>query len=279
MSSLFQAINAISANGNKKPSKLSLRNVKLSRFSYKEIPNKTYNAFGVYKVCNEEDIELFRQTSNNQENFRHLLKTLINDEQYTLATETKIELYMLLLKYIFDKCSNILDTEICVIVSIFWDLLQYSFKKYGKQGIFDFFKKLIIRFSMDRPPKQIGILTKQTVEQITDFYIVNIYTKFEFYSYMLSNNEDVEIINKDMFEISLPHSLSLDMAVEIFPRNAKILKQYTENRKPKSELEKKIETILEFEREKLDTKLDLMFAKQDEVFNKKVEEVVLKKKK
>ena len=69
------------------------------------------------------------------------------------------------------------------------------------------------------------------------------------------------------------------MAIETLPRNVKILKQYTENRKPKSDLEKKIEMILEFEREKLDSKLEEKFAAQDAVFNKKLDEILSKKKK
>jgi len=60
--------------------------------------------------------------------------------------------------------------------------------------------------------------------------------------------------------------------------SAKILKPYYENKKPKSELEQKIEAILEFERERLDKVLEAKFSQQDEAFNKKVEELVKKKK-
>ena len=62
------------------------------------------------------------------------------------------------------------------------------------------------------------------------------------------------------------------------PRNAKILRQYFESHRPKTELEQKIEMVLEFERDKLDKKMEKIFQEQDSDFNAKIEELLKKKK-
>ena len=60
--------------------------------------------------------------------------------------------------------------------------------------------------------------------------------------------------------------------------DAKILRQYFESHRPKTELEQKIEMVLEFEREKLDKKMEKIFKEQDDDFNAKIEELFKKKK-
>ena len=59
--------------------------------------------------------------------------------------------------------------------------------------------------------------------------------------------------------------------------NTKILSQYFESHRPKTELEQKIEMIFEFEREKLDKKMEKIFEEQDTEFNSKVKELPKKK--
>ena len=73
--------------------------------------------------------------------------------------------------------------------------------------------------------------------------------------------------------------MDIEMGEETLPRQNKILKNYYENKRPKTELEQKIELVLDFERERLDKILQEKFHEQDEVFNKKVEELLSKKKK
>jgi hypothetical protein len=96
--------------------------------------------------------------------------------------------------------------------------------------------------------------------------------------YMLTKNKEIQLSDKEIFDVKLPHVLSLEMASEILPRNSKILRQYTENKKPKTELEQKIEQVLEFEREILYKKMEEVFTIQDQNFNKKLEELLKKKK-
>jgi hypothetical protein len=234
--------------------------------------------FGVFSICTEDDIDFLRSIYKEKDNIRKNIKNMIMGDD-GLKSKTRVEIYSLLTEFLFDKCPGIQNIEVCAIYSIFWDTLRLSFKKNSKRAIFENFKRGVIKHSMDRPPLQIGILAKQTVEKLTTFFVDTIFSRFEHFKYMLSKNKEVEIVNKDMFEISLPHILNLEMAIEALPRNLKILKQYTENRKPKSDLEKKIEIILDFERERLDLKLDDKFSKQDKVFNTKVDDLISKKKK
>ena len=76
----------------------------------------------------------------------------------------------------------------------------------------------------------------------------------------------------------MPKVEDLSLGNEIIPRNAKILRQYFESHRPKTELEQKIEMVLEFEREKLDKKMEKIFQEQDNDFNAKIEELFKKKK-
>ena len=74
------------------------------------------------------------------------------------------------------------------------------------------------------------------------------------------------------------HLLKNSEATEVLPRNSKILRQYFESRRPKTELEQKIEIVLDFERNRLDKQMEKIFAEQDEVFKNKVDELLKKKK-
>ena len=235
--------------------------------------------FGVFALCSEDDVDYLKSIYKDKEKLRENLKNMIVALDEKLKSVTKTTLFCLLTDFLFEKCKEIKNIEICSIYSIFWDTMRLSFRKHSKKEIFDFFKKSIIRHSMDRPPYQIGILTKETIDKITNFFVDNIYMRFELLKYMMCKKKNIEVVNKDLLEIKLPHILDLDLAVETNPRKIKILKQYTENRKPKTELEQKIEMILDLERENLDKKLDDKFAIQDQVFNKKIEELIGKKKK
>jgi hypothetical protein len=234
--------------------------------------------FGVFSLCSQEDIDYLRSIYKDKDSLRtNIALMLVIQDTRNLKSITRVEIISLLTEFLFDKCDGINNIEICALYSIFWETLNLSFKKNSNQAIYSHFRKLIVRHAMDRPPYQIGILTKSTIEKISIFYIDNIYSRYNILSYMLKKNKAMEIVNKDMFEVRQPHVLNLAMAIETLPRNVKILKQYTENKKPKSDLEKKIEMILEFEREKLDVKLEEKFVLQDQVFNKKLDEILAKK--
>jgi hypothetical protein len=237
------------------------------------------NNFQVFLICDENNIEYLNTTYKNKPKLREEIKNMIDqNEENDLKSTTKIEMFCLLTEYIFEKCQGITKIEICTIYMIFYETLQLSFRKNSKVKIFNFFKEKLIKFSVDKPPFQIGILSKSTIGKIADFFIENIFKRFEFIKYLLTNNKDIEIYNTEIFQMNLPHVLDLEMASEILPRNVKFLKQYTENKKPKTELEQKIEQVLEFQREILDKKMEEVFAVQDQNFNKKLDELLKKKK-
>jgi len=236
------------------------------------------NNFKVFSICSEDDVEYLKSIRDISE-LRENIKHMIQFPDQNLKSITRVELFCLLTRFLFDKCTDITNLEICTIYSIFYNILTLSFRKNSKFMIVNNFKRLVIEHSMNRPPFQIGILAKVTVEKITDFFINNIYKRFEFLKYMLTKKKNVEVCNKYLFEVKLPHVLDLQIGNETIARNIKILKQYLDNRKPKSEIEQKIELILDLERNKLDKKLEETFTNQDEIFNKKLEELLSKKKK
>ena len=131
---------------------------------------------------------------------------------------------------------------------------------------------------MDRFSSQIGILRKETYYLMTNFFVDVISRRFHMLHYTLTSKIDIDIDSREIISYNLPKVEDLSEGTEILPRNAKILRQYFESRRPKTELEQKIEIVLEFERDKLDQKMDKIFAEQDAEFNEKVDELLKKKK-
>jgi hypothetical protein len=236
-----------------------------------------YN-FHVFVVSTEDNIDYLFTIYKDMDKLREHLRNMMQIYDDRLKSVTKIELFCLLVEYLLEQCVQCTKIEICAVLSIFWETLRLSFRKKSKKEIYNFFKEKIIKLSVNRPPLQLGVLSKYTVEKIADFFIENIYKKFEFLRYMMSKDKKIDLFNKEIFEIQFPHVLPLDMATEIYPRSIKFLKQYTENKKPKTDLELKIEHILEIEREILDKKMEDEFIKQDQVFNKKLDDLLKKKK-
>ncbi len=206
------------------------------------------------------------------EQFRVFLDFL----EYNTKSESIIEIFVNLLDFCVKN--NFSNLEICAIYSIYYQTLNLSFLTQGKVEIFNFFKNLLIKHSMDRPPYQIGIFKKANMELIVDYFIENVYKKFELLKFLLTNKQNIEIVNTELMSISFPHVLGLEFGQEILPRQMKILKQYYENKRPKSEFEQKVEMIMEFERDVLDKNLEIQFKKQDEEFQKKLEDLTKKKK-
>jgi len=235
--------------------------------------------FQIFSVCDENSVDYLHSIYKNKTKLREHLGFMIDENNPSdLNSTTKIELFCLLTEYIFEKCIAINKIEICTIYLIFYETFKLSLQLNSKIQIFNFFRDNLMKFSVDRPPNQIGILSKSTIEKVADFFIHNILKRFELMKYMLTKNEEIELSDKEILEIKFPHVLSLEMASEILPRNSKILRQYTENKKPKTELEQKIEQVLEFEREIMDKKMEEIFSLQDQNFNKKLEELLKKKK-
>jgi len=242
----------------------------------KELFYKIAENFEVFSSCGEEDIRFLKTMQSNKNELRKNIRIMFKNNPKTIKSSPKIEMIFLLIDFCFKN--DFEEIEICALLTIFKELFSLSFRRNTKMDFFNKFKHLVLKHAMDRPPHQIGIFNKKTVEKITDFFIENIYKRYELLTYLLTKNKFLELENKELLDIRMPHVLDLDLAQECLPRSYKILKQYTENRKPKTEMEQKIEAVLEFEREKLDVYLEGKFESQDEEFNKKIEEMMKKKK-
>ena len=245
---------------------------------------KFVNRFDAFLILNIDDIDILRRDFPEKKKIRTFLKKRIqtlfskyNEIDYELEIDTKIEILIILTELCLNN--NIDDLEICTIFSIFWKTLELSFRKYNRREVFDYFKKSLIVCSMDRPPYQINIFKKETLQILSDFFIDKVYKKFELLRHLLTKKDNVIIENLDMTVSRLPHILDLSLGTEISSKSIKILKSYTQSRKAKTELDAKIEQVVDFEREILDKLLEEKFAEQDHIFNKKLDELLTKKKK
>lgn len=229
--------------------------------------------FNLFMICTEDDIDTLR---NNKQFLRQNIRKLLCINEDKLDDVTLVEIFNHLLEFSFRN--NLTNLEICTTLKLFWETLNLLTYRRPKNEVFDFFNLNLMKYAMDRFYYKLGVFKKETVYALIEYFIETIYKRYELLLYTMTTRVNLEILNKDMFDLKLPRIALLDSGIETIPRNLKILKQYSESRRPKTELEQKIETILEFERDMLDKMMEDKFIKQDEVFNKKVEELFTKKK-
>ena len=240
-----------------------------------KIADKNFHVFDVVSI---KDIETIQKLYPRKEMIRDLIKSKISTKgtQIKLPEKISIEVFLLLSEFCIKN--NIEHLESCALFKIISDVLKLFAKKLNKSEIYENFKKFVLTFSMNRFSAQIGILKKETVYLITDFFIDVIYRRFNMIHYCLTNKDSITLQTRESISYDLPKVEDLSLGNEIIPRNAKILRQYFESHRPKTELEQKIEMVLEFEREKLDKKMEKIFQEQDNDFNAKIEELFKKKK-
>ena len=234
--------------------------------------------FHVFDVVSIKDIETIKKIYPRKEMIRDLFKSKITTKnfQITLPEKIRIEIFLLLSEFCIEN--KIESLECCALFKIISDILDLFSKKLNKKEIYENFKKFVLTFAMNRFSVQIGILKKETIYLITDFFIEVIYRRFNMIHYCLTNKDSITLETREAISYDLPKIEDLSLGNEILPRNVKILRQYFESHRPKTELEQKIEMILEFEREKLDKKMEKIFQEQDNDFNAKIEELLKKKK-
>ncbi len=240
-----------------------------------KIADKNFHVFDVVSI---KDIEKIQKIYPRKEMIRDLIKSKIASGDIKIALPEKISVEIFLLLSEFCIKNNIDHLESCTLFKIISDILKLFAKKLNKKEIYENFKKFVLTFSMNRFSAQIGILKKETVYLITDFFIDVIYRRFNMIHYCLTNKDSITLQTRESISYDLPKVEDLSLGNEIIPRNAKILRQYFESHRPKTELEQKIEMVLEFEREKLDKKMEKIFQEQDNDFNAKIEELFKKKK-
>ena len=234
--------------------------------------------FHIFDVVSIKDIEMIQKIYPRKEMIRDLFKSKIvsKNNHITLPEKITIEIFLLLSEFCIQN--KIEPLESCALFKIISDILQLFSKKLNKDEIYENFKKFVLTFAMNRFSVQIGILKKETVYLITDFFIEVIYRRFNIIHYCLTNKDSITLETREAISYDLPKVEDLSLGNEILPRNAKILRQYFESHRPKTELEQKIEMVLEFERDKLDKKMEKIFQEQDSDFNAKIEELLKKKK-
>ena len=248
-------------------------NLGLSNESYIKI----LYGFDIFSIIDENDYYELKSNYENSGFINAYLTRVLQISEDNIKDISKLEIFILLLNFCLSN--NLTCFETCCLFSIIWDILAIDYNKKTKSEVFKIFRQKVIKCSMDRPPYQVGIFKKKNIEIISDFYIKIFFCKYNLIKYLTKDKISIELYNRELFEYSLPHTLDLEMGEEILPRHNKALKPYLESKKPKSELEQKIDSILEFERDKLDKELTIKFKEQDENFNKKFEELVSKKKK
>ena len=234
--------------------------------------------FHIFDVVTIKDIESLHKIYPRKEMIRDLFKSKISSKniKITLPEKITIEIFLLLSEFCIQN--NIEPLESCALFKIISDILNLFSKKLNKKEIYENFKKFVLTFAMNRFSVQIGVLKKETVYLITEFFIEIIYKRFNMIHYCLTNKDCITLETRESISYDLPKVEDLSLATETLPRNVKILRQYFESHRPKTELEQKIEMVLEFEREKLDKKMEKIFQEQDNEFNSKIEEMFKKKK-
>ena len=234
--------------------------------------------FHIFEITSLKDIETIYKIYPRKEMIRELMKekVLSKYEKLELPEKTTIEIYLLLAEFIVKN--KIEKLEACALFKIISDVLNLIRKKREKKEIYENFTKFVLTFAMNRFFMQIGVLKKETIYSITDFFIENIYKRFNMIHYCLTDKENIVLETRESIDYNLPKVDDISLGNEIMPRNTKILRQYFESHRPKTELEQKIEMILEFERDKLDKKMEKVFEEQDNEFNSKIDELLKKKK-
>ena len=234
--------------------------------------------FHIFEITSLKDIENINKIYPRKEMIRDLMKEKVKSkyEKIELPEKTTIEIYLLLSEFIVKN--KIEPLEACALFKIISDVLNLIRKKRDKIEIYESFTKFVLTFAMNRFSMQIGVLKKETIYLITDFFIEYIYRRFNMIHYCLTCKENITLETRESIDYNLPKVDDISLGNEMIPRNTKILRQYFESHRPKTELEQKIEMILEFEREKLDKKMEKVFEEQDNEFNSKIEELLKKKK-
>ena len=234
--------------------------------------------FHIFDVTTIQDIETIYKLYPRKERIREIMKdkTTSKKNKLELPEKITIEIYLLLSEFCVNN--KIEPLESCALFKIISDILELISQKKNKKEIYENFKKFVLTFAMNRFSKQIGILKKETIYLITTFFIDYIYKRFNMLHYCLTKKDKIILETKEATNYELPKVEDISLGSEIIPRNVKILRKYFESQRPKTELEQKIEMVLEFEREKLDKKMEKIFKEQDSDFNSKVEELLKKKK-
>ena len=182
--------------------------------------------FHVFEVTSISDIEKIYKLYPRKEMIRNMMKEkiLLKNNKIELPEKITIEIYLLLSEFCVKN--KIEPLEACALFKIISDVLILIRKKRDKKEIYENFKKFLLTFAMNRFSMQIGILKKETVYSITNFFIEYIYRRYNMIHYCLTNKDSITLETRESINYDLPKVEDISTGNEIIPRNAKILKQY-----------------------------------------------------
>ena len=142
--------------------------------------------FHIFEVTSLKDIENIYRIYPRKEMIRDLLKEKVKTkfQKIELPEKTTIEIYLLLSEFIVKN--KIESLEACALFKIISDVLNLIRKKRDKKEIYESFTKFVLTFAMNRFSMQIGVLKKETIYLITDFFIEYIYRRFNMIHYCLT---------------------------------------------------------------------------------------------
>lgn len=275
--------NINNSNNNTNVSKNNENNYEESNpnYYYNPINNKVFKEiikrFKIFSVIEEQDIDELKSKYSNSLKLSNYLNKILNLNSVNLKHQAILEIFLILTKFCIEN--SLENYEFCALFSIVWDIMSLDFHKLNKSAVFKFFKESVVTLSVDRPPFQVCIFKKKLLDNIIDFFINNIYCKFELLKYLTTERKLIEIKNCDVFQSKFPQSLDLEFGEELLPRQVKYLKDYYEEKKPKSDLEIKIDKVMNYQRDILEKDLKVKFEEQDINFNKKLDDLLSKKKK
>ena len=160
--------------------------------------------FHVFDVVSIKDIEMLQKIYPRKEMIRDLFKSKIvsKNNHITLPEKITIEVFLLLAEFCIQN--KIEPLESCALFKIISDILQLFSKKLNKDEIYENFKKFVLTFAMNRFSVQIGILKKETVYLITDFFIEVIYRRFNMIHYCLTNKDSITLETREAISYDLP---------------------------------------------------------------------------
>ena len=161
------------------------------------------NNFHIFEIISIEDFEKIQKLYPRKEMIRDVFKSNIaaKNVKITLPIKITIEIFLLLSEFCIKN--KIEPLKCCTLFKIIADVLKLFSKKLNKNEIYENFKKFVLTFAMNRFSVQIGVLKKETIHLITDFFIEVIYKRFFMIHYCLTNKDKITLETRESISYDL----------------------------------------------------------------------------
>jgi len=200
--------------------------------------------------------------------------------------------------YQFALQNSFSNEKVSTFLSIMDHIFDVSLRKHmGSESAFKYFKEIMLRHSIQRPPHSLSIFSLSDVKLITDFAISSFFRHYLMYEYAIEPRVELVLETDGFFSAELPQVLPINGAKQINPEEIPNLAEYFyvtkgpedfkdekvntagtnrygtgQSRKshdPKDDA--RIEEILKAELERVQAAMLEKVKKQDEEFDKKLE--------